>query len=150
MENNVYAKAYKEVLVIFEHLPEKDVKKIPDKMIRMFKVKQDMNYDYELDERLPFEKQNMLIETKAILANLYRDYWVTPEEREQIIAKENYERVKEEEEKREKYNPDDLFKNRRIERSESVEKHQNNLPIELKKENFFSRLISFIKKLFKN
>lgn len=145
-----YPKAYKEVLVILEHVPEEDVKKIPDKMINMFNIKQDTNYIYELDENMPFEEQKMLTETKAILANLYRDYWATPEEREQIIAKENYERVKEEEEKREKYNPDDLFKNRRIERSESVEEPQNNLPIELKKENFFSRLISFIKKLFKN
>ncbi len=109
MENDVYAKAYKEVLVILKHVPEEDVKKIPDKMIKMFKVKQDINYNYELDERVPFKKQKMLIETKAILANLYRDYWATPEEREQIIAKENYDIAKEEEKKREKYNPDDLF-----------------------------------------
>ena len=152
MENNIYAKAYKEVLVILERVPEEDVKKIPDKMINMFKIKQDINYDYKLDETIPFEEQKMLIETKAILANIYRDYWATPEEREQIIAKENLDRAKEEEEKREKYNPDDLFKNRKKENSfESVdvEEAQNTLPVEIKKENFFSKLISFIRNLFR-
>ena len=153
MDDNIFAKAYKEVLVILEHVPEEDVKKIPDKMMNMFKIKQDMNYDYELNEFIPFEKQEMLDETKAILANIYRDYWATPEEKEQIIAKENYDRAKEEEEKRKKYNPDDLFKNRRKEKSfenVDVEETKNTLPVEIKKKNFFEKLISFIRNLFKH
>ena len=46
----------------------------------------------------------------------------------------------------------DIFKNKKInaEREEYIqnEENNNNLPIEIKKENFFTKLINFIKKLF--
>ncbi len=31
--------------------------------------------------------------TKAIIAILFRDYWATPEQREKILAKQNYDRI---------------------------------------------------------
>lgn len=46
------------------------------------------------------------------MANISRDYWATPYQKERIIAKEKYERKQLEEEKRKLYNPDDLFKNK--------------------------------------
>lgn len=52
-----------------------------------------------------------------------------------------------EDEKREKYNPDDIFKNRN---KEEIHIEQNtNLPVEMKKEKFFAKLINFIKNIFK-
>ena len=156
-----YSKAYKEVLTILENVPEEEVKKIPENMIEVFKSKQDKNYIYEINVNKPFEEQEMLEETKAIFAIIFRDYWATPEQREKILAKEKYDREKEEEQKRELYNPDNLFKNRNkkdSEKNEIDENHsikenqeeQTNLPIEIKKQNFFTRLIRFIKKLFKH
>ena len=81
-----YPKAYKEVLTILENIPEEDFKKIPENMIEVFKLNQDKNYDYEIDINKPFEEQEMLDETKAIFANIFRDYWATPEQREKIQA----------------------------------------------------------------
>ena len=60
-------------------------------------------------------------------------------------AKEKYDLEKLEEEKREKYNPEDIFKNKK---EEFVIKKAN-LPLEIKKETFFEKLINFIKGLFK-
>ena len=156
-----YPKAYKEVLTILENIPEKDLKKIPENMIEVFKLNQDKNYDYEIDINKPFEEQEMLDETKAIFANIFRDYWATQEQREKILAKENYDRAKAEEEIRDKYNPDNLFKDRNKKDSETdniAENHkvgesktnQSNLPMETKKQNFFARLIGFIKGLFRH
>ena len=156
-----YSKAYKEVLTILENVPEEEVKKIPKNMIEVFKSKQDKNFIYEINVNKPFEEQEMLEETKAIFAIIFRDYWATPEQREKILAKEKYDREKEEEQKREIYNPDNLFKNRNKKDSETNEIHENhitkenqeeqtNLPIEIKKQNFFTRLIGFIKGLFKH
>ena len=48
--------------------------------------------------------------TKGIIILLFRDYWATEIQRNKIIAKQNYDRMKLEEKKKEKYNPDDIFK----------------------------------------
>jgi hypothetical protein len=61
-----------------------------------------------------------------------------------LLAKEKYDLEKLEEEKREKYNPDSIFKNKK----EETFVENTNLPVEIKKETFFKKLISFIKGLF--
>lgn len=53
-----------------------------------------------------FEEQNLLDETKAILANIFRDYWATTYQRDKIIEKKKIDRIKIEENKRKKYNND--------------------------------------------
>ena len=89
-----YHKAYKEVIEILKYVPQESVNKIPKTMIETFKAKMDDNYDFKIDINKGFEEQDLLDETKAILANIFRDYWATPYQRERIIAKEKYDRQK--------------------------------------------------------
>lgn len=149
MEDN-YKKAYKEIIEILKYVPEKSVKKIPQEMRDMFEEEQLKTYDFQIDTSKKFEEQEIMEETKAILANIFRDYWATTYQREKIKEKEKYDRQKSEEEKAKKYNPDDLFKNNKIENNnESEEKEENsNLPIEIKKEKFYEKIINFFKKIF--
>ena len=151
MEDN-YSKAYKEVIEILNYVPQESVNKIPQTMLDTFKAKMDKSYNFQVDIDKSFEEQNLLDETKAIFANIFRDYWATPYQKERIEAKEKYDRQKMEEEKRKQYNPNDIFKNKKInaEREEYIqnEENSNNLPVEMKKEKFFTKLINFIKKLF--
>ncbi len=98
-----YSKAYKEVIEILKYLPKQSVEKIPSNIIETFKIKMDQNYEFPVDIAKSFEEQKLLEETKAILANIFRDYWATPYQKERIIAKENYDRQKDEEEKRQVY-----------------------------------------------
>ena len=114
-------------------------------MLETFEKKMDKDYVFNIDINKSFEEQNLLEETKDIFAVIFRDYWATPYQRERIKAKEKYDRQKIEEEKANKYNPDDIFKNK--EKDNVVE--NNNLPVEIKKENFFKKLISFIKKIIR-
>lgn len=137
MEDN-YSKAYKEVIEILNFVPKESVDKIPQTMIDTFKAKMDNDYDFKVDINKSFEEQDLLDETKAIFANIFRDYWATPYQKERIKAKEKYDRQKIEEEKREKYNADNLFSkgktnNKEEEPEESI---TNNLPMEIKKTNF--------------
>lgn len=145
-----YSKAYKEVIEILNFVPKESVDKIPKTMIDMFKAKMDKNYNFKVDINKSFEEQNLLEETKAIFANIVRDYWATPYQRERIEAKERYDRQKIEEEKKAKYNVDDMFKKRNKVKSEerTEENNTNNLPIEVKKEKFFWKIIDFFKKIF--
>ena len=143
MEDN-YSKAYKEVIEILNFVPKESVDKIPQTMIDTFKAKMNNEYDFKVDINKSFEEQDLLEETKAIFANIFRDYWATPYQKERIEAKEKYDLEKLEEEKREKYNPDNIFKNKQ----KTIVVENTNLPVEIKKETFFKKLISFIKGLF--
>ena len=144
MEEN-YHKAYKEVIEILKYVPQESVNKIPKTMLETFEKKTDKDYVFNVDINKSFEEQNLLEETKDIFAVIFRDYWATSYQRERIKAKEKYDRQKIEEEKANKYNPDDIFKNK--EKDNVVV--NNNLPVEIKKENFFKKLISFIKKIIR-
>ena len=149
MEDN-YSKAYKEVIEILNYVPQESVNKIPQTMLDTFKAKMDKSYNFQVDIDKSFEEQNLLDETKAIFANIFRDYWATPYQKKRIEAKEKYDRQKMEEEKKTKYNPDDIFnKKNKLDNEEKIEEsNTNNLPIEVKKEKFYEKIISFFKKVF--
>ena len=55
-----------------------------------------------------------------------------------------------EEEKRIKYNSDNIFKNKKLEKEELTFKKENisQLPIEIKKENIIIKFFRFIKNIF--
>ena len=108
-----YAMAYTEVIEILKYVPEEDVGKIPQEKLEFYKTNMDNGYSYKLDMTKEFEEQEMSEITKAILANIFRDYWATLYQKERIEAKEKYDLEKLEEEKREKYNPDSIFKNKK-------------------------------------
>lgn len=150
MRKDNYSKAYKEVIEVLKYVPKESVNKIPETMLDTFKAKMDEKHDFTVDINKSFEEQEILDETKAIFANIFRDYWATPYQKERIEVKEKYDRQKIEEEKKAKYNPD-IFNKRKIENdtiNEQQEQEINNLPIEVKKERFFHKIIKFFKKYF--
>ena len=150
MEKN-YSKAYKEVVEILKYVPKESIEKIPQKMRDTFTTKMDNTYNFSIDISKSFEEQELLDETKAILANIFRDYWATPYQKERIQAKERYDMEKIEEEKRAKYNSD-IFKIRENKKNENKVEEDNTksniLPVEVKKERFYEKLINFFKKIF--
>lgn len=113
MVNIEYARAYREVIEILSHVPDEDIKKIPKEKINFYRANMDKTYNYKLDETKAFEQQEMSDITKAVLANIFRDYWATPYQKQRIKAKEKHDLEKIEEQKREKYNPDNIFKNKK-------------------------------------
>lgn len=113
-------------------------------MIDTFKAKMDNEYDFKIDINKNFEEQNLLEETKAIFANIFRDYWATPYQKERIELKEKIDRENIEQEKRKQYNPDDIFKNRKNTNQEYQEA-KNNLIIYI--ENKFKKLLNKIMKI---
>lgn len=141
MEDN-YPKAYKEVIEILNFVPKESVDKIPKTMIDMLKEKMDKNHNFKVDINKRFEEQNILDETKAIFANISRDYWTTPYQRKIIEEKERLDRQKAEEEKRKKYDPD-VFKNEK--EKLNIDEQHNNVPVKVKKQNIFQRLLYCIK-----
>lgn len=147
MEDN-YNKAFKEVVEILKRVPKESVNKIPQEMRDMFEEDMEKDYIFEIKENVEFEDLELLEETKAILANIFRDYWATPYQRERILAKEKQDRQILEDKKREMYNPDDIFKKRKNSEIKHEDNYNTNLPVEIKEERFYRKLINFIKNLF--
>lgn len=148
-----YPKAYTEVLEILKYMPIDDVKKIPKELIDTFEYKKDSNYKFVIDENQDFSKLKILDETEAIMVNIFEDYWATPEQKAKIEAKMREDMRRIEEEKKIKYNVD-IFKKEDIKKQDTVNENitnDNNLPMEVKQERFFKRVINFFKKiLYKN
>mgnify|MGYP001138280446 CR=1 FL=1 len=155
MNSNVnieYANAYSEVLEVLNNMSKEDYNKIPKDMLEMFKTNCNNEYQFRYDLNKKFEQQEISKRAKLILAILFRDYWATPYQKEKIIAKQNYDRKVLEEEKRRKYNPDNLFKKITKDQNEFCNNEinnnlNNNLPVEYKK-TFYQKIIGFFKRIF--
>lgn len=135
-----YNKAYKEVIEILKQLSESDKNKIPKEIYQALEEKMDKDYTFEFNKCKTLEEQIFLNETKAILAVFYRDYWATPEIKAKILAKQTNELIKLEQEKKIRYNSEQLFK-----------KEEENTKMELivyKKENWYIKFIEIFKKVF--
>ena len=103
-----------------------------------------MNIDYTKT----INDQELLHETRVILSLIYRDYICTAEKRNSLIKsdKEDLERI--ENELREKYNPDNLFKKKKDTEDTNIPKEENAI-IEVKKGNIFRRILNKIKAFFR-
>ena len=148
MKKNYY-KAYKEVLEILKYMSEEDVNKVPEDMILTFQIKQDKSHNIKIDVNKAIEDQNLLEETKDILANIFRDYWATEEQKQKIIARENFEREKLELEKREKYNADKVFENKNTVKKEKNYKIIEKNLVLVKPKSFGEKLKDFLKQIFR-
>lgn len=146
MTNNKYAKAYKEVLEIIKFFPREELDKIPKEKIDFFKQNMDKEYEFSIDPQVDLSEQNISKETNAIIVNLYLDYFATEKQKIKINEILELNEIKAEEEKRKKYNPDDLFKNVDF----TVKSDENSIKetalVEYK-ENFFTKFKEFILKL---
>ena len=150
MINTIYAKAYTEVLEIIKHFPEEEYNKIPKEKIEFYKDNKDNDYVFVINPEIDLSEQNISPEANAIIVNLFRDYFATEEQKVKIKEILDLNQKKEEQEKREKYNPDDIFKkankNTEITNIETSENNTNTALIEYK-ESFFSRFKNFIFKI---
>ncbi len=147
MINNIYAKAYTEVLKIISHFPDEELAKIPVEKIEFYKNNMDKDYNFTIDPEIDLEKQNISKKANAIIVNLFQDYFATEEQKIKEILDLN--QRKEEQEKKEKYNPNDIFKKKEKNESSNAltsESNSNTALIEYK-ESFFEKLKNFIFKI---
>lgn len=103
------------------------------------------------------QEQNVSKTARYIIALLFRDYWATQIQKEKILAKEKHDLNMIEEEKRQKYNSENIFNNNAkiendIEDNENINNVNQNLKIEAeklelieyKKETIWDKIKSFL------
>ena len=158
MDNS--SKEYKEVVELLKYLPKEKVDKIPQDIIELFESKQDLEYEYKVDETKDFDEQVMLDETKAIFANIFKEYWANDEQRE-IIDKiqENENNILQQQKEANEINVCNNLEEK-TELIKDKEETSNNISKErtqfnkctqimiVKKENLFTKIVKFLKELF--
>lgn len=146
-----YDKAYAEVIEVLNYIPLEDYKKIPKKYIEYMEENSDENSSFVYNIALPFEKQNISDAAKDILGMIFRLFIISQDKRNKLNAKDKEDKNNEEREKQIKYNPDNLFKNRKIQEfaNKKSNEYQENSLITIKEESFFTKLLNFVKKIFK-
>ena len=154
MVTKEFAEASAEINEIFKYLPKEEVEKIPSKLRDFFKEVSSKDYVTNINPNMPLDKQQIKEKTKDIIALIYRNYWCSEEERKELDQKLIENDKKFEEELREKYNPDNIFKNNVTttkkeevteEKEEKIE--QSLVPQETGK--WYQRFLDMVKRWFK-
>lgn len=136
-----FPKAYKEVYEILKYIPKEDIEKIPKDFLQTIEDNMDKEYIYKIDENKSFEEQETLKETKAIISIIYKEYWATPERKQELIEIRREQRNTLEQEKMKKYDSNIVFR-------QKDEQMQETLAPISKKDNFIARVLKKIKGMF--
>jgi hypothetical protein len=141
--------AYAEIDEILNLLEDKYREKVPEKVRNFFKEEKMPDYKPTIDVNVPLTQQNLKRKTIVLLAILDLNYWCeTPEEKQEILD-EFAKNEKEKQELMEKYNADNLFK----ERNNNVvdtKATENTQIIEYKPHNLFYRILNKLFSFFKS
>jgi hypothetical protein len=79
-----YARAYKEVVEIYNCLPEEEKQKIPNEKIEFYRNNMDVNYEFAIEPDVPLNEQSISKEASAIIINLFLDYFADDTQKENL------------------------------------------------------------------
>ena len=104
-DKNKFNMACNETIEIIMHMEDEMKEKIPQKLITFLNKNKIRDYKPSIDFSKNILEQDLLFETKSIIAVIYREYIATPNKKKELIEWDKKNELKIEEEKRKKYNP---------------------------------------------
>ena len=119
---------------------------IPKEFVELINNNRDKQYKVNIDYSKSINDQELQRGTRVIVSLIYRDFLCNKEERQFLVNKDKEKIKKYEEELREKYNTDNLFKNRNNTTNHKKEEMQM---IKIEKMNLFEKILKKIKMFFK-
>ena len=156
--NNKYAKAYTEVVELLNALPIDEFNQIPSEEIEFYKENMDKDYNFSIDSEVDLSKQNISFEANSIIIDIFQKYFATEEQKKKIEKILEKNSAEEDALKRERYNPDNIFKKEvpsNIKVEETIENENENVDVEKNeilpinvKENIFFKIKNFILRIF--
>lgn len=102
-----------EALVILKNIDNVYTEKLPQKFKDFLEQNQSATYIPNIDLSKELKDMKLKKETRNILELMYLNYWSTPEEKKEFMDILNENERKYQEYINEKYNPDNLFKNKK-------------------------------------
>lgn len=145
-----YSEAAVEVLDILNHTSLEKVNLIPKKFINFLIENASKDYIAKLDYSVPINKMNIKLETKGIIGIICKNWWWSEEEKQEYVKLVNEKERKYQEEARELYNPDDLFKNRNNKTIQEINKQEKTQSLVEQKESLVTKLTNFVKRIYRS
>ncbi len=142
-----YKRAYVELLEILKNISDEQKEKLPSNLIEKLEEQKDEEYSFEYDFSKTLSEQEIMPETKALVVQIYSNYLASDDEKEFWSQYKALCEEKIENEKRNKYSPENLFIKNNI---SNTTKDSVLLPTVIKKENIFVRFFKFIRSVFGN
>lgn len=145
-----YSEAAVEVLDILNHTNKEDVARIPQSFIKFLTNISSKSYKVKFNYEQPINGLNLKKQTKELLGFIYITWWCDKEEREKYKKLIQESNIKNEEIK-EKYNVNDIFKNKKENQEHKIIQNENVMKTsiaEYKKENIFKRVLNKILSFF--
>lgn len=139
-----YRNGLAEVDMILNYADEESLSKIPESLKQFIKENKS-DYITNINPEKDLKDQDLLYETKVILSVLYRDYWTSSEERRKLLEYEKAELTNIENRKNEKYNYNNLFKNKNNEIGTNV-KEIKSLVV---KQNLIKKILNKMRGFFR-
>ena len=148
MENELL-KSYAEVDEILANMESIYVEKIPKMIRELFSNNRLEGYNPNINPKIHLDEQNLQKKTYSILAMLNLNYWCEDEkEKQKLISIYRENDRKREQELKEKYNIDNLFKNSTTIKPQQEIKQSTAL-IEYKENNFLKKILNQIINFFR-
>lgn len=145
MASKELSEAAVELNTIIEYTSQDVVNKIPKKFLTFMKKIASTTYQFKYDTSKPLEEQDIKPKTKGLIALIYKDYLCDAQEKQEYLNTVSRVMEEIEQEKRELYDPNNIFKNRVHEKEEQK---AHNLPVAIKEESIFTKIVYFIKRIF--
>lgn len=142
---------YSEVYSILNILGESYIKRIPTKLYQIIKEEKSNEYNPKYDSIIALEQQNVKKESLSMIALLHLNYWCDSQEEKQKLKellKNNEE--KHQAELREKYNPNNIFKNKNYLTENEEQTTNESVAMVEYKESIFKKIFNKIKSFFYN
>ena len=130
---------------ILEYTSEDLKNKIPKKFLDFLQSIQSETYKFEYDKTKKLDEQKLKPKTRGLIALVYQDYICNETEKEEYIQKSQKIIQQIEENKREKYNPNDIFKDKKIDNDKDT---TNTVEIAEYKKSIIKKIINKIKNIF--
>lgn len=143
--DRVYEVAFAEVDEIFKIMPIDLLSKIPVQFRKT--ISENKAKDYKIEIKEPLEKEKLKQETIVILGLIYRDFLASPDEREELQAKDAEEIEKIKEELSQQYDIGKILKKKKTKNEDEKNEDVTDL-IVYKEQGFLRKLFSIIKNLF--
>lgn len=140
-----YRVAFSEIEQILSLMPTNLSNRIPLGFKQIIVSEKSNTYVPKISD--PIEECELKEETIIILAIIYRDFLCSAQEKKELLEKDSIKLQEFEKELKEKYNPDNIFKNRQKSLENNVS--EENAIIEYKEKNFIQKIFEKIKHLFK-
>ena len=145
----IYQQAFSEVNEILSYLSKENYNKIPKEVIDAIEENKDNDYVFFIDTTIPFEEQELLEESKAILFNIYKDYLSNDEIKDKIIELQKEEQIVKESINSLNIHLNDLFP-KKPEKEIEVEVKTETALIQIdNNKNIFIKILEKIKNIFK-